>query len=188
MGESGYINLMLSNISSFEIFFKKHYHLACLVALRYLKDEQQAQDIVQETFLYLWQKRDELKVQRNLKQYLLAAVRNRSINYLQRGKQFEQLPGNDMILDLKEDPDDHFSEEEFAAHLAASIEELPSRCKKIFLLAYRDHLTYNEIALTLNLSKNTIKTQMGIAYKILRAKLKHYFLSLFAVQIKRLVK
>jgi RNA polymerase sigma-70 factor (ECF subfamily) len=181
-------DLILGNVSSFENFFKKNYHLACLVALRYLKDEQLAEDIVQETFLYLWQKREELKIQRNLKQYLLFAVRNRSINYLQREKQFDQLPENDLISDFKEDPDENFSEEEFAVHIARSIEELPPQCKKIFLLAYNDHLTYNEIASVLSLSKNTIKTQMGIAYKILREKLKSYFLSLFAIPIKWLFK
>lgn len=188
MKDPEYINLMLNNISSFEIFFKKNYHLACLVALRYLKDEQLAEDLVQETFAYLWQKREKLKVQRNLKQYLFSAVRNRSINYLQREKQFDRFTEDDLSLNFTEDPDEGFSEEEFAMHVVKSIEELPSQCKRIFLLAYNDHLTYNEIASTLNLSKNTIKTQMGIAYKILREKLKHYFVSLFAVRIRCLFK
>ena len=181
------INLILNNVASFEMFFKKNYHLACLIALRYLKDEQQAEDIVQETFLHLWQKREELKVQRNLKQYLLNAVRNRSLNYLQREKQFSQLPDKSFPEDLKDDAESNFSEEELAVQIAKSIERLPPQCKKVFLLAYRDNLTYNEIASTLNLSKNTIKTQMGIAYKILRENLRNYFITLFVLPIRKLI-
>ncbi len=181
-------NLILNNVSSFENFFKKNYHLACLVALRYLKDEQQAEDIVQETFLYLWQRKKELKIQRNLKQYFLNAVRNRSLNYIQREKQFDQLPDNLIELSLDDKPDINFSEEELVLQVTKSINDLPPQCKNIFLLAYKENLTYNEIASTLNLSKNTIKTQMGIAYKILRGKLKDYYITLFILPFRRLLK
>ena len=72
-------HLALTDESSFEQFFKTNYHLACLVALRYVKSEQIADDIVQEAFVTLWQKRDELIIQTNLKSYLLNMVRNRSL-------------------------------------------------------------------------------------------------------------
>ncbi|WP_423127910.1 RNA polymerase sigma-70 factor [Gaoshiqia sp. Z1-71] len=185
MGSLQHVNLILGNESSFEAFFKRNYQLSCLVALRYVKSEQEAEDIVQETFLYLWQKRAELKIQQNLKNYLLNAVKNRSINYLQREKKFDELPNHSFLSNLNEDPNEHFSEEELAVHIARSIETLPLQCRKIFLLAYNDRLTYDEIASTLNLSKNTIKTQMGIAYKILKERLKNYFLNLFTVSFRQ---
>ncbi len=180
-------NQILNNVSSFEKFFKKNYHLACLVALRYLKDEQLAEDVVQETFLYLWQRRSELEVQRNLKHYLLNAVKNRSINHFNRAKQFEYLSDINTEVSTSDGSDSDFSEEELAIQIANSIEELPPQCKRIFLLAYTENLTYKEIAATLNLSKNTIKTQMGIAYKILREELKNYFLILFVLPFRRLL-
>lgn len=179
---------VLNSVSSFELFFKNNYPAACLVALRYLKDEQQTEDIVQETFMYLWQKRAELKVERNLKQYLFCAVKNRSINYLKREKQFDQqiTPGMDNYF--TDDREADFTEEELAARIAGSIESLPSQCKKIFLLAYQENLTYGEIASALNLSKNTIKTQMGIAYKVLREKLKNYVLTLFMLPFRQFIR
>jgi len=182
MNGRGHTDLMLSNISSFEDFFRKNYHVACLVALRYLKNEQEAEDIVQETFLYLWEKRRELEVQRNLKQYLFQAVKNRSINYIQREKQIHQ--SAEVDFNQIEDSADDFSNEELAVKISRSIESLPPQCKKIFTMAYMDNLTYIEIADTLHLSKNTIKTQMGIAYKILRNKLKKYFLYVFFCPIR----
>ncbi len=175
------MNVSLENVSSFELFFKRNYHISCLVALRYVKNTEVAEDIVQETFMYLWQKRAELKINKNLKSYLLNAVKNRSINYLQRERQFDELLEGGSLVDLREEPLDSFSDDELAVQIALSIEVLPSQCRKIFLLAYQDNLTYSEIATSLNLSKNTIKTQMGIAYKILRGQLKNYVLNLLYI-------
>tara|TARA_R110002050_G_scaffold280808_1_gene427883 strand:+ start:499 stop:1041 length:543 start_codon:yes stop_codon:yes gene_type:complete len=171
----------LENVDSFELFFKRNYHLSCLVALRYVKSTEIAEDIVQETFMYLWQKRTELKIHRNVKSYLLRAVKNKSINYLQREHQFDELTDSGLLVDFNQDPEAHNSEEELAVQIASSIEVLPTQCKKIFLLAYQDNLTYSEIATSLNLSKNTVKTQMGIAYKILRGRLKNYVLNLLHI-------
>lgn len=173
-------NFALSDESSFERFFKMNYHLACLVALRYVKSEQIADDIVQETFVTLWQKRDELTIRTNLKSYLLNMVRNRSLNYLRDEQQMDEITESGFPSDLVDDPNDDFSQEELAIHIAKAIDELPAQCKKVFQLAYQENLTYNEIASTLNLSRNTIKTQMGIAYKMIRYKVSSYFVSLFS--------
>jgi len=173
------MNVSLENVKAFELFFKRNYHLSCLVALRYVKSPEVAEDIVQETFLYLWQKRAELKITRNLKSYLLNAVKNRSINYLQRERQFDELTDSGFLVSFDEESEAQHAEDELAVQIASSIEFLPSQCKKIFLLAYQDNLTYSEIATTLSLSKNTVKTQMGIAYKILCTQLKSFVFSLF---------
>ncbi|WP_163711329.1 RNA polymerase sigma-70 factor [Mangrovibacterium lignilyticum] len=177
--------LTLSDASLFEEFFKKNYQLCCLVALRYVKSEQIADDIVQEAFVTLWQKRHELRIQTSLKNYLLNMVKNRSLNYLRDETQMDEITESSLSSDLIDDPNDNFSQEELALHIAKAIDELPSQCKKVFQLAYHERLTYNEIASTLNLSRNTIKTQMGIAYKMIRFKLSDYFLNLFSFSFFR---
>ena len=178
-------NLTLENVSSFEEFFKKNYQLSCLVALRYVKSEQIAKDIVQDTFITLWQKRHDLIIQTSLKSYLLSMVKNRSLNYLRDEKQMDEISESGLSSDLIDDPNDNFSQEELAVYIAKAIDELPTQCKKVFQLAYHERLTYSEIALTMNLSKNTIKTQMGIAYKTIRFKLSNYFLSLLSFSFFR---
>ena len=184
MTNSNQIDLILKDISSFEIFFKKNYHVACLVALKYLPDQQQAEDIVQETFIYIWQKRNELNIRTNFKAYLFTAVRNRCLNFVRREQKLEEISE-----DMPEiEGDFNFSDEELSVKIAQSIESLPPQCKKIFLLAYKENLTYNEIADTLDLSKNTIKTQMGIAYKILRENLKSYLSILIILPMKKLAR
>ncbi|MGQ8334999.1 RNA polymerase sigma-70 factor [Sunxiuqinia sp. A32] len=186
MNNSTQTNLILTNVSSFENFFKRNYALACLVAMKYLKDEQKAEDIVQEVFINLWQKRDELNIHSNLKQYLLNAVRNKSLNLLQREHKFDDLTSQNMDGAILEEPDLKFSDEELSVKISESIDLLPPQCRKIFMMAYLDNLTYKEIANTLNLSKNTIKTQMGIAYKILRENLKNYFIAQLIVLFRKL--
>ena len=178
-------NLILADASSFEEFFKKNYHLSCLVALRYVKSKQMAEDIAQEAFVTLWQKRHELRIQTSLKSYLLNMVKNRSLNYLRDLKRMDEISESGLSSNLIEDPNDNFSQEELAIRIAEAIDELPTQCRKIFQLAYHDRLTYNEIASVMNLSKNTIKTQMGIAYKMIRFKLSKYFLSLLSFSFFR---
>ena len=173
------IGLTWEDVSAFELFFKENYHLACLTAYRYLKDEQAAEDIVQETFFHLWEKRFSLTIERDLKQYLLFSVRNRCINHLQRSHPFSTLDSLQVPAGAEEDINEDENREELAVLIAKAIEELPTQCRRIFLLAYQHQLSYNDIAVTLNLSKNTVKTQMGIAYRMLRDKLSHYILSLF---------
>lgn len=174
-------NVTLKNFSSFENFFKENYHSACLVALRYLENEQEAEDTVQETFLYLWEKRAQLQIQQSLKQYLFQSVKNRSINYLNRERKLHKQLNNEIEQIQNTDSEPNFSSEELAVEISKSIKSLPPQCKKIFLLAYIDNLSYAQIAESLNLSKNTIKTQMGIAYKILRQRLKTKFFMLFLI-------
>ena len=172
------IHLSLVDVDSFGYFFKVNYHTACLVASRYIHDNQEAEDVVQEVFIRIWEKRAELHIHTNLKHYLLNSVRNTSINYIQRKKVLSVDFEIDETQQLKDDNDSEFINEEFASKIDQAIEALPPKCKRIFLLAFVDNLTYQEIADTLGLSKNTVKTQMGIAYKLLREKLKDSFFNL----------
>lgn len=188
MKEQKQTRLKLNSISSFEMFFKENYHTACLVALRYIKNQQEAEDVVQETFLYLWEKRNQLQIQQSLKQYFLQAVKNKSINFINRERKFHEVINEELDMSLISDSDENFSKEELAVLVSKSIDKLPAQCKRIFLLAYVDNLTYNQIAESMGLSKNTIKTQMGIAYKQLREHLKSYFLILFVYPWRRILR
>lgn len=185
MRETESIHLSLVDVESYGDFFKNNYHAACLVALRYVKDTQEAEDLVQEVFLHIWEKRDQINVKSNLRNYLYVSVRNASINYVQRNKEtFTTIENADLSSSFV-DSDEEFAKEEFASKIARAIEKLPPQCKKIFLLAYLNSLSYQQIADTLQLSKNTVKTQMGIAYKLLREDLKESIVNLLFLLFRR---
>jgi len=165
----------------FDDFFRKNYQTACLVALKYMDDIDQAEDLVQDVFVILWEKKEILQIKTDLKSYFLKAVKNQALKKVQRDK------GNiislaSLFVDLPEDENpDCFDDEELAVRIFQAIDELPAACRRIFNLAYREKFTYQQIADQLNVSKNTVKTQMGIAYKQLRSKLRKLIVILLRI-------
>ncbi|MDP4185555.1 MAG: RNA polymerase sigma-70 factor [Bacteroidota bacterium] len=172
------IPYFLSTEDLYGEFFEKNYHVACLVANRYVNDIELSEDLVQDVFVTLWKKRKMLQETVNLKNYLLTAVRNHSLNVIQRNKVvktslslvFDDLTDENNVLD--------YNKEEMAVKILHAINELPPKCKEIFNLAYQQGLSYQEIADELSISKNSVKTQMGIAYRYLKSKLSPFVLSL----------
>ncbi|MGV8092344.1 MAG: sigma-70 family RNA polymerase sigma factor [Mangrovibacterium sp.] len=150
----------------FSIFFKQNYHRALLLAFRFMKDEMIAKDIVQEVFLSLWEKREELVFSAELRPYLFASVKNRCLNdlYLHH----KNIP----ISQIKESSgyimDEIPEEDERLIKLAGQISKLPPRCREIFELVIFKGMKYQEAADFLQISLNTVKTQMRIAYHMLR--------------------
>lgn len=155
----------------FHLFFRENYKTACLIANRYVKNMDQSEDLVQDVFTALWERRESIRKCLNLKNYLFTAVKNHSINFIHREKR-ENISISDIFTDIPEDETADFYEKELTAiKIHQAIEELPPQCRMIFNLAYQKDKTYQEIADELHISKNTVKTQMGIAYKHLRVKL-----------------
>ena len=175
----------LSTEAQFGDFFKKNYQAACLVALKYVKDYSLAEDLVQDVFVAFWERNDHSRVQSNLRNYFFTAVKNHAINLIQRNKSITtSLSG--LFIDLpEEDTTNSFSQEELAVRVYKAIEELPQGCQTIFKLAYEQDYSYEEIVDNLQVSKNTVKTQMGIAYKRLRLKLNGLTVTLMYILTKK---
>lgn len=175
----------LSSEEHFGRFFRQNYHIACLVALRYVRTFDIAEDLVQDVFVALWEKRENLQVRSDLRSYLFTAVKNHAINLVVRNKSVT-ISLSELFIDLpEEDSLNSFRKEELAIRIFNAIHELPKGCQAIFKLAYEQNLTYQEIADSLQISKNTVKTQMGIAYKQLREKLEMLIFSLLSIFLKK---
>lgn len=158
---------------SFEEQFRLHYKFLCTVAYYVVEDKSAAMDIVQDFFLYCWSKREVLHVQYDFKSYAVRAVRNASLNYIKRtGKtSMHDLEAMDELV--KHFPAEAAAEEDNRnAALWSAISRLPEQRRKIFLLSNRDGLKYMEIADTLGISINTVKTQVRLALQFLRQECK----------------
>ncbi len=153
-----------------EQLFKAHYRPLCGFALSYLKDADQAEDIVQELFVRLWQDREVLSIKTSVKSYLFTAVRNRCLNALAVKKRMRPLDEetDDMVMG-EERGEEELTER--AARVQAVIEGLPAERRKIFRLSRNEGLKYHEIAERLGLSVKTVENQMGKALKTLREEL-----------------
>ncbi|MBL7963360.1 MAG: RNA polymerase sigma-70 factor [Flavobacteriales bacterium] len=157
--------------AAFEALFRLHYRALCAFAAGYVKDMDQAEDLVQDLFFRLWLDREKVKVTTSVKAYLYAAVRNRCLNAVKAGGRVRAL--NEEVEELQEAPER--SEDEHAERIArvqAAIESLPEERRKVFKLSRYEGLKYHEIAERLGISVKTVENQMGSALKTLRADLK----------------
>ncbi len=154
--------------ATFEALFRLHYPFLCTTAFQVVADEDVAKDIVQDFFLWCWDKRATMRVMQDFKSYAVRAVRNACLNYLKKnGKTVAGDPAS-LAADAAQPEDDHELEEIRNAALWAAISRLPDQRQRIFLLSNRDGLRYQDVATQLNISVNTVKTQIKLAYQYLR--------------------
>jgi RNA polymerase sigma-70 factor (ECF subfamily) len=162
------------DMEAFSSLFRRHYEPLCYFAERYLHDIQAAEGIVQEVFVRLWESRETLGIQSSLRSYLYASVRNACLNYVKRlsfttSLEHEEERPDDATIR----PDAQLESNELAEALEKAMESLAPKCRQIFLMAKYDGLSYKEIAEVLNISVNTVKTQLQRALKSLSKSLQH---------------
>ena len=167
--------------SAFEHVFNRFYKELCNFSLMYLKVEQASEEIVQETFINIWEKRQKLTIQSSLKAYLYVAVKNRSINYLksqisQVSKRSHSTSADNAIhIEEAASVEKAMHNAELQEVLERAVSSLPKRCGEIFTLTRIQGLSYQQVAEKLGISKKTVEAQMGIAFKKLRGFIKQHW-------------
>ena len=166
----------------FEQVFKTHFKALHSYAYTILKDDAIAEEMVQNVFFKLWEKKEQLDIQTSLKAYLYKAVYHESLNYLKHQKvksvhQAYAMHSTDHTSNLAEKK---LLQGEFENKLQMAMNDLPEQCRTIFQLSRFDELKYREIADTLGLSIKTVENQMGKALKILRSKLVEFLPTIIA--------
>lgn len=163
----------------FEVLFRLHFRPLCLYALHYLGNVEAAEDVVQESFVKLWEKLEQGSEVSNTRAYLYMTVRNRCLDQLKaKGLATESLKPYDTYGIIDEDEAEERSRTE--AKIWTALDSLPEKCREIFLLSKRDGLKYEEIAQELNLSVNTVRNQISKALSILKEGAKKIYSFFFA--------
>ena len=178
----------------FEQFYITWYSRAKYFAREYVTSESDAENIVQDVFLHLYERRDLMDAYTNLTAYLFTSIKNRCLDYLRKWVLEQETAQEmqdefDMELRMKYDSleifNTQFSDEtDIGELLNSAFQKLPERCRDIFIMNKLEGKKQKEIAEELNLSINTVESQMGIAYKKLREELKDclpLFIFLFAI-------
>jgi|SRR6056297_568415 len=164
------------NIQTFEAVFRSYYEDLCLFAISYVKDKDLAEEIVQDVFYTIWEKRKELKITSSLRSYLFTSVKNKSLNYIRKedSKQkyttYIKNTKNDKVLT----PYDEINTKELSQIIDLTIQRLPERTREIFKMNRFHGLAYKEIAEKLSISIKTVEANMGKALKIFRKALTEY--------------
>jgi RNA polymerase sigma-70 factor (ECF subfamily) len=145
-------------------------------AKEYVMSDEDAENIVQDVFTMLWEKRRSLNIHISLTAYLFSLVKNKCIDLLRRKVVVEEYKQElHMKLSSLEDLNRAFSsDEDIEKFLNDAIDKLPKRCRDIFIMSRIEGKKYREIADELSISVNTVENQMSIALKKLRIELKDY--------------
>ncbi|RFS18805.1 RNA polymerase sigma-70 factor [Chitinophaga silvatica] len=158
----------INRSENFEELFRLHYSNLCVTAYYVVGDEETAKDIVQDFFLYCWNKRNALSIA-NFASYASRSVRNASLNYIKKAGRIDFEPPETIVVRAEQIPDEDYQPDESKnAALWAAISRLPEQRQRIFLMSNKDELKYKDIADKLGISINTVKTQIKLAYQFLR--------------------
>lgn len=162
------------DIKAFENLFHTYYAPLSYYAARILNDDILGEEIVQDFFVSLWEKREQISVEISVKNYLFRSIKNQCLNLIKHNKIKERhtqkiLSENNIQHNIEEILDAN----ELSEKIEQSINELPDKRKEIFRLSREEGLKYREIAEKLNISIKTVETQMSLAIKHLREKLKN---------------
>lgn len=160
----------------FEETFRKYYQSLCNYANSILKEMDEAEEVVQNLFLSIWEKRSDLEISISLKSYLYRAVHNHCLNrikHLKVREEYQQYAVN--FYDASyESVSQTIMKNELETKIEEALKKLPEQCRLIFRMSRFEELKYHEIAEQLELSPKTVENQIGKALKILRVELAEY--------------
>lgn len=161
---------LLLDISSFEALFQVNYRPLCATSYRIVQDKDIAEDIIQDIFLKLWEKRETLTINTSLKAYLFQSAINQSINY---NKKYQNALSRELHFGLETGSDANTTEETFefketSLRVNAALKALPEGCRTVFVLSRYEQLSYKEISNQLGISVKTVEAQMTKALKHLK--------------------
>ncbi|MET4138987.1 RNA polymerase sigma-70 factor [Pedobacter sp. UYP1] len=168
--------------TAMDTIYKTHWEQVFDAAYKRVGTEDIAQDITQDIFISLWEKRETLEIRETLSAYLLTSVKYRVINYFKANLTKEKytedlyaLIGNTSPLH----PTNELAVKEIHKELDQAIAELPERMRQIFSMSRKQEKSNNEISAELNLSIQTVKNQLTAALKIIRKRLAYLTLFFF---------
>lgn len=164
------------DITAFEMYFKTLYQPLCNYAYTFLQDKEEAEEIVQTTFLSFWEKRGGLAIKTSTKSYFYAMVRNACLNVIKHEKIKQKYIGEELALTNPgiDSVAETISSGELETKIHTAIASLPEQCRLVFKLSRFEELKYQEIADQLKISVKTVENHMGKALKIMREQLKDY--------------
>lgn len=173
---------------AYKYIYKHHYTLLCKIAYEFLKDDFLAETTVDDAIFHLWEIRETVDITVSLRSYLVQAVRNRCINYLNLEREKREIrfsvadrqnEWSDSVFLSDDYPLGRLLENELEQEIKKAIDRLPDKCRTVFQKSRFEEKRYEEIAEELGISINTVKYHIKSALSLLSADLSKYLLMLF---------
>ena len=145
---------------AFRKVYEQFFSPLCIYAVKYVRDASEAQDIVQDVFLKIWENAERLELTSSIQHYLFASVRNGCLNYLKSLQIEDRNNRKYMEAYIESQNVDMVDDEELLARIRQVLDELPEKCREVCLLRFVEGCKYAEIAARLDMNENTVKAQL----------------------------
>lgn len=166
-----FAQMRLGKEEAFDFIFRKYYKVLTVQAIRFVRDQDSAQSLVQDCFVRFWEKQRELSNVEDIYSYLFFMVRNRCIDHLRDQKRTHQMPFTIQVDFTENEAEASIDANDLSSHLWQTIAKLPDRCRKAFEYSRIDGLTYAQIANKMGISNKAVEALISRALKLLRANL-----------------
>lgn len=173
---------------AFEQLFKTYFKSLHSYAFTILNSEAVAEEMVQQVFYKLWEKKEQMDVHTSVKAYLYRAVHNESLNYLKHHtikSKHQTYAMQQQQNNYEHSAGEKLAGRELEQQIRQALNDLPEQCRTIFQLSRYEELKYREIAEQLGLSIKTVEAQMGKALKLLRLKLADFLAIMLTILLYR---
>ena len=164
--------------TSFDQIYKQYWSKLYIYAFNVLQEKEICEDIVQEIFIDLWAKRDNVQIT-DLNSYLYQSVKYQIFNHFRKSKYKKQLLMKFNLINKQYNVDELYEKKELKAQIKSLISRLPKQRRMIFQMSRYDGFSNKEISENLNISVQTVKNQISESLKFLRKSLKNIYMLLF---------
>lgn len=171
--------------------YSEYYIGLCTYAFRFLKQKEEAEEIVQQTFYKLWEKKDTIQINESVAAYLFKSVKNNCLNHIKH-QQIVNRFNQDTLQNIQESEElltisqetglSIYIAKEFEDKVFKTIENLPGQCRDIFKMSRFEGLKHSEIAEQKGITLNTVQKQISIALEKIKFALDTY-ISIFILLI-----
>ncbi len=163
---------------AFREFFQHYYPRLLNLAYFYLESYEASKEIVSTVFIGLWNNRNKLPQIEKLDSYIFSSLKYKSLNYIRDNNKVHFRELNDendhMLLPVLETPESDFLNRELNEKIIHAIQNLPPRCRMVYLLVKDEGLKYKEVAELMEISVRTVEVQMSRALHKIKKEIKPY--------------
>jgi len=168
-----------SDEEAFTEIYNRYWRKLFVIAANRIKNLEDAEEIVQDIFTSLWNRRNEIVLSSNLSSYLSVSVKYRVIKMMGRYYNMQKYIDSVLAQELFDDSTQQFlALNELQQELSMYVHQLPEKCRLVFQLSREEGYSQKQIAGELGISEKTVEAHLGKAFKILRSKLASFMITL----------
>jgi RNA polymerase sigma-70 factor (ECF subfamily) len=160
-----------NNREAYTEIYNRYWKFLFTTAYNVHRNREDSMDVCQTVFLWFWENRAQLKITTTLQAYLYTAVKYKIANMIRNGKYREDLFADLQLIDMRTYQQNELEIKELKAFVDQLIDELPTKCREVFLMSRNEHLTHKEIADRLGIAEKTVNDHVTRALQKLKAPL-----------------